>query len=126
MKLGKEEIQKIVLGSLMLLGIVYVYFSLLLGPLVARQAAVRTAITDLDPQIAAAQAQIKKTAEAEAASPKATRTLAQVGAMIPDGSRPGAMSRRLDLSQRESSPLQRSSIGETIFDIEIGRVACCA
>lgn len=86
MKLGKDEIQKIVLGALMLVGIVYVYFSMLLGPLIQRQAAVQKAIVDLDPQIAAAQAQIKKTADLEAAAPKATRTLAQVNAMIPEGS----------------------------------------
>ena len=86
MKLGKEEIQKIVLGGLMLIGLVYVYFNLLLGPLVARQGFVRKSIVDLDPQIAAAQAQIKKTADLEVTAPKAAQTLAQVGAMIPEGS----------------------------------------
>ena len=86
MKLGKEEIQKIVLGSLMLVGIVYVYFNMLLGPLVQRQGLVRQAIIDLEPQIAAAHAQLNKTAASEAAAPTATRTLAQVGAMIPEGS----------------------------------------
>ncbi len=86
MKLGKEEIQKIVLGGLMLIGIVYVYFNMLLGPLVQRQALVKQSITDLDPQIAAAQAQIKKTASIETSAPASTRTLAQVSAMIPEGS----------------------------------------
>ena len=86
MKLGKEEIQKLVLGGLMLIGIVYVYFNMLLGPLVQRQAVVRKSIEDLDPQIAAAQAQLKKTASIEAAAPTATQTLAQVSAMIPEGS----------------------------------------
>ena len=86
MKLGKDEIQKIVLGALMLVGIVYVYFNMLLGPLIQRQAAVQKAIVDLDPQIAAAQAQIKKTADIETAAPQATRTIAQVSAMIPEGS----------------------------------------
>lgn len=86
MKLGKDEIQKIVLGALMLVGIVYVYFSMLLGPLLQRQVAVQKSIVDLEPQIAAAQLQIKKTAAIEAAAPNATRTLAQVTAMIPEGS----------------------------------------
>ena len=49
MKLGKEEIQKIVLGSLMLVGIVYVYFNMLLGPLVQRPGIVRQSIVDLEP-----------------------------------------------------------------------------
>ena len=86
MKLGKDEIQKIILGGLMLIGIVYVYFSMLLGPLAQRQAAVRQSIIDLDPQIAAAQSQIKTTAALEITAPKATQTLAQVSAMIPEGS----------------------------------------
>ena len=86
MKLGKEEIQKLVLGSLLLIGLVYVYFNMLLGPLAARQVTVRKSIADLEPQIAAAQAQIKKTAGLEAAAPKSTQTLAQISAMIPEGS----------------------------------------
>ena len=85
-KFGKEEIQKLVLGSLMLVGLVYVYFNMLLGPLKQRQAGVRQNIVDLDPQIAAAHAQVKKTAAIEEAAPKAQETLAQVSAMIPDGS----------------------------------------
>ena len=86
MKLGKEEIQKAFLGGLLLIGLVYVYFNMLLGPLVARQGGVRKAIADLDPQIATAQEQIKKTAGLEIAAPKSAQTLAQVGAMIPEGS----------------------------------------
>ena len=86
MKLGKEEIQKIVLGGIMLVGLVYVYFSMLLGPLTQRQASVRKNIADLDPQIAAAHSQVKRTAAIQEAAPKATETLAQVSAMIPDGS----------------------------------------
>ena len=86
MKLGKEEIQKLVLGGLMLIGIIYVYFNMLLGPLVQRQALVKQSILDLDPQIAAAQVQIKRTASLETSAPKATETLAQVSSMIPEGS----------------------------------------
>ena len=33
MKLGKDEIQKIFLGGLMLIGLLYCYFAMLLGPL---------------------------------------------------------------------------------------------
>ncbi len=86
MKFGKEEIQKLVLGGLMLIGIVYVYFNMLLGPLGQRQDATRKSIADLEPQIAAAKAQIKKTESLEVAAPTATMMLEQVGAMIPDGS----------------------------------------
>ena len=38
-QLGKEEIQKIILGGLMCFGVIYSYFNLLLGPLTKRQAA---------------------------------------------------------------------------------------
>jgi|RhiMethySRZTD1v2_1073278.scaffolds.fasta_scaffold148139_2 hypothetical protein len=86
MKLGKEEIQKIALGGLMLIGIVYVYFNMLLGPLTQRQEITRKSIADLEPQIAAAQAQINKTAGLEATAPQADTTVAQVNAMIPEGS----------------------------------------
>ena len=86
MKLGKEEIQKIVLGSLMLVGIVYVYFNMLLGPLVKKQALLRQSIVDLEPQISEAQAQLRKSAAVEASAPKAAHLLAQVSGMIPEGS----------------------------------------
>ena len=86
MKFGKDEIQKLALGSLLLVGIVYVYFALLLGPLTQRQEAMRKNIADLDPQIAAAHAQIKKTADAEVTAPKASAILSQVASMIPEGS----------------------------------------
>jgi hypothetical protein len=86
MKFGKEEIQKIVLGGLLLIGIIYVYFYMLLGPLMQRQDATRKGIADLEPQIAAAQAQINKTAGLESAAPQADVTVAQVDAMIPEGS----------------------------------------
>ena len=86
MKLGKQEIQKIVLGCLLLVGIVYVYFNMLLGPLTQRQEVIRKSIADLEPQIAAAQAQIKKTEGIESAAPQADATVAQVDAMIPEGS----------------------------------------
>jgi hypothetical protein len=86
MKLGKEEIQKIVLGGLMLIGIVYVYFNMLLGPLTTRQNLARKNIADLEPQIAAAQAQINRTTGLEATAPQADATVSQVNGMIPEGS----------------------------------------
>ena len=69
MKLGKEEIQKLVLGGLMVIGVIYCYFTLLLGPLSRQQAATRKGIEDLGPMIAAAKAQIARTANVERAAP---------------------------------------------------------
>ena len=86
MKLGKEEIQKIVLGVLLLFGVVYSYFDLLLGPLLARQDAYTKSIKGLGPAAAAANAQIQKTKQMEKDAPAVAITVYQVNAMIPAGS----------------------------------------
>jgi hypothetical protein len=86
MKLGKEEIQKIILGALLFMGVVYSYFNLLLGPLGKSQEAVAKSIEALGPEIAAAKAQIKKTRDMEKMAPAASTTMKQVAAMIPEGS----------------------------------------
>lgn len=86
MKFGKEEIQKMFLGGLLLVGVVYSYFNLLLGPLEKQQAIARKSIAELEPTINAARLQIKKTANLEAAAPASTATMASVTTMIPEGS----------------------------------------
>lgn len=86
MKLGKEEIQKLVLGVMLLIGVVYSYFDLLLAPLVKNQAAARQKIESLKPEIASAKAQIASTKELEKSAPAALLTTQQVEAMIPEGS----------------------------------------
>lgn len=86
MKLGKEEIQKIVLGVLMLFGVLYSYFALLLGPLVKRQETTRQSIAALGPEIANAKAQIEKTRKLEQTEAEVTLAARQVEAMIPEGS----------------------------------------
>jgi hypothetical protein len=86
MKLGKEEIQKIVLGTLLLFGIVYSYFDLLLGPLMKRAEMTQQNVAALGPEIANAKAQMAKTKQMELDSPKATLPVHQAEAMIPEGS----------------------------------------
>jgi len=86
MKLGKDEIQKLVLGILLLFGLVYSYFDLLLGPLVKREETARQSVNALGPEIASAKAQIEKTQQALKNSPAATLPMRQVEAMIPEGS----------------------------------------
>lgn len=86
MKLGKDEIQKLVLGGLLLIGLVYGYFNMLLGPLSKRQETARKSIVALEPEIAKAKAQIKRTETVEQGAPAATATVQQVEAMIPEGS----------------------------------------
>jgi len=86
MKLGKDEIQKLILASLIVMGVVYSYFNLLLGPLAKSQEATRKSVTALGPEIAAAKAQIKRTEEVEKTAPASMETLRRVMAMIPEGS----------------------------------------
>lgn len=85
MKLGKEEIQKLTLGILMLIGLVYSYFDMLLFPTLKRQEAVAKNIVSLQPEIAKAREQIKRTQELEKAAPEKTSVVPQVEALIPDG-----------------------------------------
>ena len=86
MKLGKDEIQKLVLGGLLLLGVAYSYFDLLLFPLKKRQEATLKSTVALGPEIQTAQAQIKKVQELERSVPEKTVVLRQIDAMIPEGS----------------------------------------
>jgi hypothetical protein len=86
MKLGKEEIQKLVLGVLLFFGLVYSYFDLLLGPLMRRAETTRQSVAALGPEIVNAKAQIDKTNAAEQNAIQATMTMHQVEAMIPEGS----------------------------------------
>ncbi len=85
MKLGKEEIQKLVLGILMLIGLVYSYFDMLLFPELKKQDAVAKNIASLAPEITKAKDQIRRVQELEKAAPEKTKVVPQVQALIPDG-----------------------------------------
>lgn len=84
-KLGKEEIQKIVLGLLLGVGVVFGYFELLLAPLKARKEATSKGIVALEPAISKAKAQLARDATVAAQAPIATATLATIDSMIPAG-----------------------------------------
>jgi hypothetical protein len=86
MKLNKEELQKLFLGGLLLLGVVYSYFDLLLFPLKKHQSSTEKSTIALGPEIQNAQAQIKKTQELERTFADKTIVVRQVESMIPEGS----------------------------------------
>ena len=86
MKLGKEQIQRLMLGVLLLIAMIYSYFALLLGPLNVQQASTRKAIAAITPQIEAANAQIRRAQTVEQNAPAARATLDQINSLIPDGS----------------------------------------
>lgn len=85
MKLGKEEIQKIFLGVLVLIGVLYYYFSMLLGPLDKKEADAKAKIAQLTPQIDEANKTIKGAMPFEKKGTEATETLDQIKSLIPDG-----------------------------------------
>jgi hypothetical protein len=85
MKLGKEEFQKIFLSILLLFGLMYGYFSMLLGPLDKEQANAENSISDLNPKILGATAVIKDVAAREKSAPAIAETLEQIKSAIPDG-----------------------------------------
>lgn len=85
MKLGKEEIQKIVLGGLVGMGVVYSYFDLLLGPLKTRHANTQKSIAALQPEISKAKGMIARGTSIRDQAPLAQATIAQIDAMIPEG-----------------------------------------
>jgi len=84
-KLGKEEIQKIVLGVLLGIGVVYGYFEWLLFPLQARHKAMTANIEALKPAITKAKTQVARDANTSDLAPAAQATLAQIDSMIPEG-----------------------------------------
>ena len=86
MKLGKEEIQKLVLGLIMAAGVVYSYFALLLGPLQTQQATARKSAEAIEPEIVKAKLHIKKAQDVARSEAAANATVTQIGAMIPEGS----------------------------------------
>ena len=85
MKLGKEEIQKIFLSVLLLIGLLYCYFTMLLGPLSKQMENATSTVGDLSPKIASAQATIRDAGAHEKDAPLYAATVDQIKALIPDG-----------------------------------------
>lgn len=81
----KEDIQKISLGILLGLGVIYGYFDQLLLPLKKRQTATAASIAALDPEISKAKATIARAKAADAGAPKAEAAVAEIEGMIPEG-----------------------------------------
>jgi hypothetical protein len=86
MTLGKEEIQKLVLGGLMLIGLVYCYFTMLLGPMQVKRTTTQTQIDQIRVKITEAKKQISRATALEAAAPAHALTVKQLSALVPDGS----------------------------------------
>jgi hypothetical protein len=85
MKLEQEQIKKIALSVLLLVALLYGYFTYLLGPLQQAQKSATDGIASVVPQISDAKAQIAKTADLETKAPQATAFLTSLKNTIPDG-----------------------------------------
>jgi hypothetical protein len=85
MKLEPEQIKKIALSVLLLIALLYGYFTYLLGPLQQSEKNATNGIATVIPQISDAKTQIAKTAELEAKAPEATAFLTSLKNTIPDG-----------------------------------------
>ena len=84
-KLTKDQIQKIALSSLMMIGLIYCYFTFLIAGLNKADINNAAAIENLDKEISAARSTIKRSSSVEEQARSAEETLAQVNDMIPEG-----------------------------------------
>jgi hypothetical protein len=84
-KLGKDHTQKIALGALMAIGVIYGYFHFLLLPLKANTRTAIASIAALDPEIGKAKAQLQRAIAVEKEAPAVEATVASINALIPEG-----------------------------------------
>jgi hypothetical protein len=85
MKFNQEQIKKMVLAGLLLIALLYGYFTFLLGPLQKSKTSAASGIDTTLPQIDDANKQIRKTATLEKEAPQAIAFLNTVKSSIPDG-----------------------------------------
>jgi hypothetical protein len=85
MKLDQEQIKKIALSVLLLIALLYGYFTYLLGPVQQAEKDATNGIAAVTPQIADAKAQITKAAALEKQAPEAIAFLNNLKDTIPDG-----------------------------------------
>jgi hypothetical protein len=85
MKLEQDQIKKISLSALLLVALLYGYFTYLLGPVQQSEKSATNGIATVTPQIANAKLQIAKTADLEKKAPDAIAFLTNLKATIPDG-----------------------------------------
>ncbi len=84
-KFTKDQLQKIILSSLMMIGLIYCYFTFLIAALNKSDSDTASSIDKLDKQIAAAKTNLKRSANVEEQARSSEELLAQVNDMVPDG-----------------------------------------
>jgi hypothetical protein len=84
-KLNSEQIKKIVLGSLCLIALLYVYFVFIIGPLNRSEAASQKKISELQGKTASSKSDITKAAKLEESARAATNHYETLRALSPEG-----------------------------------------
>lgn len=84
-KFTKDEIQKMVLSGLLMIGLLYGYREFLLGDLNKRERVATAALKDVESKIAGAGSRLKRLRSLEEQSRDATERSATVNALIPEG-----------------------------------------
>lgn len=85
-KLSKDDISKIILSALMLIGLIYGYFTFLIGPMNLQETRNAAAIEALDKKLADAKIKLLRTRNLGQDAKAAAEILSQVNEQIPDGS----------------------------------------
>jgi hypothetical protein len=85
LQLQKEEIQKIVLGGIMLVVLLYTYFFVILTGLTKAEALAKKTLLELQPKIDASQKDIMALKALKEKKPAAQQTGDAVDALIPEG-----------------------------------------
>ena len=132
---SKDQIQKIVLGAMVFVGVIYSYFAFLLGPLTASREQAIKDTADLGPRLTSARAQISKTKGVEEKAPMSLRVIEQVQAMIPQGAPIAWVPTKLaDLFKRENVEKvtarmageavekELTGFGKYVWSVEVPRV----
>ena len=84
-KFNKDQIQKLVLSAIGLVGLVYVYFSFFLGPLNKSRVAAEKTITDLQTKLASSKNEMMKASNLEKQATEATARFAAFQGITPEG-----------------------------------------
>lgn len=83
--MNKDQKQRLILASMIVLGVIYAYFMFVLGPLQDQKKRDQNNIARIEPDIAKAKAQLKKVDDLKGRAPESRRLVDQVNAMIPEG-----------------------------------------
>ncbi len=84
-KLSKDQIQKIFLSSLLMIGLIYCYFTFLITPLGKAETSAAARVEELNGQLTKARSTVLRSRAVEDQARASEETMAQANDMIPEG-----------------------------------------